>query len=867
MVGSAKQQVSVEGRRIALTNLDKVLYPSTGFTKGDVLAYFAAVASALVPLAADRPVTRKRWPDGVGTPSSPGHPFFVKNLESHAPDWIRRGTIEHRSGTNTYPLLDDLATLTWLGQQGTLEVHVPQWRFAADGSPSRPDRMVLDLDPGDGAGLAECAEVARLVRPVLQGMGLEPLPVTSGSKGIHLFAPLGGDWTSDQVTEVAHELARSLEADHPDLVVSDMKKANRTGRVLLDWSQNRAAKTTIVPYSLRGTARPFVSAPRRWEELDDPDLAQLTPEAVVARLRRDGDLAGALVPAAGRQDALTRYRSMRDATRTPEPVPEAAPATGADRTFVIQEHHARALHWDLRLERNGVLVSWALPKGVPASGTENHLAVHTEDHPLEYATFAGDIPKGEYGGGHVDVWDSGTYEAEKFRDAEVIATLTGQPGGGLGGGPVKIALIRTGPATPGHAKERWLVHRMRLEPDAQEADADRAAAEPDPTRSAVPGDEPDAPAGAPASVPGSAGAAAPAAPPPPAAPAAPASVPAPAGTTACDAPAAPAAGSDAPVPELAVANAPLDPGEEWAVEMKWDGVRAIARVHDGAVALVSRNGLDLTPTYPELQSLAGAVHAGSALLDGEIVAPDQHGRPSFSRLQQRMGLTRPADVEHARRSVGVRLLLFDVLEVEGRSVQDAPWRDRRDLLEHLVDPGEEIDVPPVIDRASGARLPDAIDSAMATSRRLGLEGLVVKRTASRYRPGARNGDWVKRKHERQQEVVVAGWRPGTGRREGGIGSLLLGVREDGRLRYVGRVGTGFTDAELDAIADRLRPHARRTAPLEDVPAADARDAHWVTPALVGEVRFAEWTDDGRLRQASWRGWRDDKRAEDVVREP
>ncbi|MDH2445048.1 ATP-dependent DNA ligase [Amnibacterium sp. CER49] len=809
MPGSAqKQVVDVDGRRVALTSLDKVLYPGTGFTKGQVLAYYTAVAGALVPLAAGRPVTRKRWPDGVGTAEAPGEMFFVKNLEGHAPDWLpRRALVTHHS-TNTYPLLLDRATLVWLAQTAALELHVPQWRFRDDGSPANPDRLVLDLDPGEGAGLAECAEVARLIRPILEGMGLAPLPVTSGSKGIHLYAPLPGEQTSDEVTEVAHALARMLEGDHPDLVVSDMKRSIRAGKVLVDWSQNRAAKTTLVPYSLRGTLRPGAAAPRTWEELDDEGLRQLTPDEVVERLERDGDLLAALVP---ERDPLARYRSMRDAGRTPEPgVREvAAPSTGRGDSFVIQEHHARRLHWDFRLERDGVLVSWALPRGVPGLGERNHLAVHTEDHPLDYASFEGEIPKGEYGGGSVLRFDAGTYTAEKWRDGEVIATLAGAPDGGLGGGPVRVALVRTGEASPragqdpsDHSGEQWLIHRMALPEPA--TPAARSEPLPRPVRPML-------------------------------------------------AAAAPAGGPNR--------------DEAWSIEMKWDGVRALAEVRDGVVALTSRNELDLTATYPELQALARAVGASSAVLDGEILALDATGRPSFALLQQRFGLTRPGDVERARRAAPVQLFLFDLLEVDGEPVTAVPHAERRRRLERLLSPEPGIEIPPAVGAGTGGDLPELVARALATSRALGLEGLVLKRTDSRYRPGARTSDWLKVKHERTQEVVVGGWRPGDGRRSGGVGSLLVGIPGPDGLEYVGRVGSGFSDEELERVGARLAERTADTAPFVDVPRPDARDAHWVVPDLVGEVRFAEWTGAGRLRQPSWRGWRPDKRPEDVVREP
>jgi bifunctional non-homologous end joining protein LigD len=439
------QVVSIDGHRLKLTHLDKVLYPETGTTKGEVIAYFAAVADVMLPHIRDRAATRKRWVNGVGTDAKPGSMFFQKNLDDSTPSWVKRRTIEHKDHSNEYPMVNDLATLTWLAQIASLEIHVPQWQFGRTGVAHNPDRLVLDLDPGPGLDLADCAEVARIARGILQGMGLDPMPVTSGSKGIHLYAALDGKQTSDQVAAVAHELARSLEADHPDLVVSDMKKSLRNGKVLVDWSQNNGNKTTVAPYSLRGRSRPTVAAPRTWRELASKDLRQLELDEVVKRVKAKGDPI----------DRLEVYRSKRDASKTPEPVPKGRAAKSNGQSFVIQEHHASRLHWDFRLEHDGVLVSWALPKGVPTEYKVNHLAVQTEDHPLEYGSFEGDIPKGEYGGGHVDIWDSGTYELEKWRDGkEIIATLHGEKHGNH-----KYALIHTG--GEGKDAQNWLIHLMK----------------------------------------------------------------------------------------------------------------------------------------------------------------------------------------------------------------------------------------------------------------------------------------------------------------------------------------------------------------------------------------------------------------------
>lgn len=321
--------VDVDGRRLRLTNLDKVLYPETGTTKGDVIHYYATIAPALLPHLAERPVTRKRWPDGVGSAAAPIEAFFEKDLGEGVPDWVLRETILHSGGEKRYPVVTDRATLVWLAQTAALELHVPQWRFDTE---RRPTRMVLDFDPGEGTALAECAQVVLWAKAILNDMGLPTFPVTSGSKGIHVYVPLDGRLSSDQVSDVAHELARALEADHPAEVISTMPKARRVGKVFIDWSQNNAKKTTISPYSLRGTARPFAAAPRTWEEIAAPGLAQLDFSEVLDRFEDAGDLLAALdfSPAVRPPEPLRAQVDLALA-KASERVPEAAALPGGSR--------------------------------------------------------------------------------------------------------------------------------------------------------------------------------------------------------------------------------------------------------------------------------------------------------------------------------------------------------------------------------------------------------------------------------------------------------------------------------------------------------------------------------------------------------
>ena len=478
-----------------------------------------------------------------------------------------------------------------------------------------------------------------------------------------------------------------------------------------------------------------------------------------------------------KKERLREYSDKRTFDKTPEPSGARRPKRGksAGNRFVVQEHHARRLHWDLRLEKDGVLVSWALPRGFPDTPDENRLAVHTEDHPLEYLTFEDDIPAGQYGAGTMTVWDTGTYEAEKFTDNKVVVRFDGDRVRG------RYALFQT-------RNDDWLIHRM---------------------------DPPDA-------------------------------------------------GRD-PMPDQIVpmaatlARLPRD-DDSWGYEIKWDGVRAIGYGEPGRLRLVSRNLRDITSQYPEVGALTRNFGARQVVLDGEIVAFDSDGRPSFQRLQPRMHVKSESEIRRRRQEVPVTYVIFDLLYLDGHLLLEKSYEERRRALEALGLGGPSWQVP-AFQRGEGRAFLDA-------SKKQGLEGIVAKRLDSTYRPGRRSRDWLKVKNVRRQEVVIGGWVPGQGRRAGELGALLVGYYEDdggeARLRYAGKVGTGFDAAALRLLAERLEPLRAHRSPFTG--RQPQKDALFVEPRLVCEVGFSEWTSSGTLRHPSYQGLRDDKPATDVVRE-
>lgn len=428
------EQVRVGRRLVPVSNLDKVLYPGEKFTKAKVIDYYVRISKFLLPHVKDRPVTLKRFPDGVF-----GEPFYEKDAPAFTPTWVRTVPVPRREtpgGDIRYIVIDDLPTLVWLANLASLEIH-PFLHHAS--RLNRPTSIVFDCDPGEGANILDCARVALMLREVLHELGLESQVKVSGSKGLQVYVPLNSPVTYDETQPLAKALAELLAEREPKLIVSEMPKRLRTKKVFIDWSQNAEYKTTVGVYSLRAkTHRPYVSLPVRWDELEaalksrEVDELFFTPNEAIERAEKLGDLFKPVLKKVQRlpaelrryferrqhtqtsrsEEALKPYAAKRDFKKTAEPKPSGPQRSrqGSRRRFVIQKHAASHLHYDFRLEMHDVLKSWSVPKGPPFKKDERRLAMPTEDHPVDYLDFEGIIAKGQYGGGTVMVWDIGTYE-------------------------------------------------------------------------------------------------------------------------------------------------------------------------------------------------------------------------------------------------------------------------------------------------------------------------------------------------------------------------------------------------------------------------------------------------------------------------
>jgi bifunctional non-homologous end joining protein LigD len=850
-----KRKIEVDGRELTISNAGKVFFSTNGFTKGDVIAFYSEIADVILPHLRDRPLTLKRYPDGVG-----GKHFYEKDAPSHTPSWVKTFAVPRSEGGSDihYVLCNDRATLIWATNLADVEKHV---LLAKAPNLNCPTSLMFDLDPGEPAGILDCGGIAIHLKDLLESLGLQSFVKVSGSKGLHLVVPLNSDVTYQVTQPFAKTLAELVSQQMPDRVVSEMAKAGRRGKVFIDWSQNSDFKTTICVYAMRARPdEPFISMPIAWDELarvvkrGDQKLLYFTPAAAIKRIKRMGDLFEPILTleqtlpsafmealAAGarpklsswqgkrtgtRDKSLREYAAKRDYAQTPEPAADAstrnAKRTGSLR-FVVQKHQARQLHYDFRLEMQGVLRSWAVPKGPPTQLREARLAMHVEDHPLEYEDFEGTIPPGNYGAGTVMVWDRGEYE-----------DLTGNPVAAFYAG--KLHLILHGTKLKGewilvkdrHEEEsnKWLLIKAgkSIRPFSKKVD-DRSAktgrsmsqitqandAQWQSNRSAAPTKRRLK------------------------------------GRNRVEATFIP--------PMLCKPIETLPSGENWTFEIKFDGYRCITVKTGPEVKLYSRNEKVLNGRFAKLVDAIKAID-GDFVLDGEIVALDDQGRPSFQLLQT----NRP-------RTATICMYLFDLLVWNGEALQQMPIENRREQLDELLaEPTDRVRLSPLLNAPA--------DQVLEAIQKLGLEGVVGKRSRSSYEPGERSGAWIKHRTNRRQEFVIGGYLPGAH----GFDSLLVGVYEGKKLTYVAKVRNGFIARQREEIFPMLKKFPSSRCPFANLPeemssrwgesltAEKLKECRWVKPKLVCQVAFVEWTTAGHLRHCKFIAMRDDKSASKVVLE-
>jgi bifunctional non-homologous end joining protein LigD len=835
------EELNIGGHNVRLSNLDKVLYPENRFTKAQVIDYYIRVSPYLLPHFKDRPVTLKRFPDGVG-----GQFFYEKDAPKFAPKWVNKFPVPRRAGGTDicYVLINDVATLVWCANAASLELHPFLHRVP---EVQQPTSVVFDLDPGEGADVLKCAEVAFLLKDVLGRLGLQCFPKVSGSKGIQMYVPLNTAVTYAVTRPFARALAELLAKQQPKLIVAEMAKSERTKKVFIDWSQNADFKTTVGVYSLRAKrSRPFVSLPVTWDELQgalderQTDGLYFEPESALKRLEGIGDLFarvleiqqslpesvtkaldGVSVKAPpGKRKTLDEYARKRDFSKTAEPPPSAPRASvqGSRKRFVVQKHAASHLHYDFRLEMHGVLKSWAAPKGVPYEPSERRLAMATEDHPIEYLDFEGTIPEGQYGGGTVMVWDIGTYELIEgnYYKGNLQIYLDGKKLKGewhiskdRSPDSRKWFLIKTGSAMkalPAKKENTSALTGRTMEQIAKAKDAQWHS-----NRTPVPGIQLDK---------------------------------------------LPRSEMKFVEPMQCKLVAKLPDGTDWQYEIKLDGYRALIIKHRGNVWLISRRNNSLNTRFPAIIEAADRLE-DDLILDGEVVALDAQGRPSFSLLQHRNTAAQ-----------AIIFYAFDLLAYRERDVRELPLKQRRELLDAVLANAND----PI---RSSAVLKAKADDVVAAAKEQGLEGIIAKRTDLRYEAGARSGAWVKFKVNRGQELVIGGYKP-SGKNH--FDNLTVGYYDHGRLLFIAKLKNGFTPALKDEVFALFKGLEIKVCPFANLPelknarrgealtAEAMKKYRWLRPELVAQVEFTDWTAANHLRHSKFVGLRDDKNPREVVHE-
>lgn len=757
-----KQLTQIGKRKIELSNLDKVLFPDDHIVKAEIIEYYLKIAPTLLNHIKGRALTLIRFPDGIY-----GESFFQKNRPDWAPDWLEFVTLGKEK--KDYIIATEPASLVWLANLASLELHQlhsrrPTYDF--------PDYMVFDIDPPEGYTFTDVVSIAFELKDHVESYGYTPFVKTTGGKGIHVCCPIEPRWDFHTVFEAAQEIAKPFVDDRPGTLTLHIKKDARKGRVLIDIYRIRSGQSIVSPYSLRGRRGAPVSMPLTWEELrhvqsplehtigtaldkvlkDGDAWEGFDAYAVELHTKRTAGKASKKLPASKKHkspEQLETYTKKRDFEKTPEPAARKVESSGS--SFVIHRHHASRLHYDLRLEQEGVLKSWAVPRGMPPYPGVKRLAVQTEDHPMEYLTFDGKIPKGQYGAGEMWIYALGKYQITKEKKDGFYFRLSSKEVTG----EYRIHKMK---------EKEWLLERV----DTPQVDYLHDFIEP-----------------------------------------------------------------------MLSDNAGLPPAsDEYAYELKWDGIRALIALSENEVRIYSRNKRDITKQFPELQVADKAFRATCGLFDAEIVCLDASGKPIFKKVINRLMSTGETTISKLSRTTPVFCYLFDCLYLDGRPLINEPLLKRREWLQDAIRPDTPYRVSEMVEDG---------EALFEAAREHQLEGIMAKKRDGKYLPGRRSDLWLKIKVRQTCDCLIIGYTEGKGDRGATFGALHIAERTNDHLQYRGKVGTGFDDALMKEISKELKKLKEIKKPIKQK-APDEKTTTWVEPSLMAEISYSKITPDEMYRE-------------------
>jgi bifunctional non-homologous end joining protein LigD len=757
------QWAQVGKRKLELSNLDKVLFPEDEILKAEIIEYYLKIAPTILTHIKGRALTLIRFPEGIH-----GENFYQKNRPQWAPDWIefeKLGSVE-----KDYIIATEPALLVWIANLAGLEFHQLHSRKPDF---DKPDYMVFDLDPPEGYNFPDLIPIALGLKEHIETFGYTTFVKTTGGKGIHICCPLEPQQDFSTVFDAAQIIAQPFVESNSKETTLHIKKEARKGRVLVDIYRIRSGQSIVSPYSLRGRIGAPVSMPLTWDELKhlkDPKIFNI--RTAVEKVLTDGDAwesFGAYavelhthrtskgkvkkLPVSKRHkspEQLESYEKKRDFKKTPEPAAELI--TGSNNNFVVHRHHASHLHYDLRLEQEGVLKSWAVPRGLPPRPGIKRLAVQTEDHPMKYLTFNGKIPKGEYGGGDMWIYALGKYQITKEKKDGFYFRLNSKE--------------MTGEYRMHRTKEKeYLLERV----DEPQVDFVNQFVE----------------------------------------------------------------------PMLSEIRETTPKGDDYVYEVKWDGIRALISYEEGKLKIMTRNRHDVTNKFPELLVGEKAFRATNAVFDAEIVSLDATGKPVFKKVINRLMTSGETSIIKASKTNPCYCYIFDCLYLDGRSLMNEPLLKRKEWLKDSVRAETPYRVSDYM--ADG-------ESLLEAAREHGLEGIMAKKSDSKYLPGRRSDCWYKIKIRQSSEVFIIGYTKGKGERGVTFGALQIAEKVGEEFHYRGKVGTGFDDVTIKDILQLLKKIDAIKKPEVVGKVIDDKISIWLKPVLIAEVSYSKLTPDKMFRE-------------------